>query len=69
MCAPWKRGGGNLKHFISNELAQKKRCSIRDYVQSAKKKAEMNHFPTRGENIFARRGNNHGEGVALGGRD
>lgn len=34
-------------------------------MQSTKQITEMNHFPTREENLSARHGNSHGEGVAL----
>lgn len=60
-----KGAGGHLKQFVPYELVQKNRCSLRDYTRSAKQKAAMNHFPMR-ENLRARHGNNHREGVALG---
>lgn len=66
MCTTGKRGGANFEHFAPNELVLKNRYRLRDYTQSAKQIAEMNHFPTREENLFAKRGNSQGEGVTLG---
>lgn len=44
--------GGSLKLFVTNELIQENRCSLKDYMQSATQITGMNNFPTREENLF-----------------
>lgn len=65
LCVPHGKERGGLKLFVPNELAQENMCSLRDYMQSATQITEMNNFPTK-RISFARRGNSHEEGVALG---
>lgn len=44
--------GGSLKLFVTNELIQENRCSLKDYMQSTTQITGMNNFPTREETLF-----------------